>query len=284
MIKSPISYTGNKSQLADELFAYYPTECRNYIEPFVGSGGMLLHVLQRKEMTIKGHVYAYDLNKHVINLYKCIQRTPNDLYEAIKTLTDAFGNIEDVEHARSFYNKKRLNMNLGVYDDVSTAAAFWFLNKTGYGSMYRENKEGFYNVSFNKSRMNSEVYPISRNKLLLISKLVRDVTFECIDYMDAIKCRHDDLSKKDFVFLDPPYEKSSLKYVRGIMFDHEKFKRVALPSLLEKTRLVVTNSETTDYSDTGLKKQCLVVKRTLSNKDNTGKTVRKTRTESVFYL
>ena len=84
-----LKWVGGKTQILDTILSKVPKEMNNYHEPFVGGGSVLLAVLSMKErgdIKIKGHIYAYDLNKGLINVYKHIQNNKDDLFNQIETI------------------------------------------------------------------------------------------------------------------------------------------------------------------------------------------------------
>lgn len=74
--RPPIKWVGGKSQILGTLLEQFPREIRNYHEPFLGGGSVLLGVLQQIRtgaIRISGKIYAYDANPHLIQLYRDIQ-------------------------------------------------------------------------------------------------------------------------------------------------------------------------------------------------------------------
>ena len=59
-MKTFIKWSGNKSKHINKFKEYIPKEFNTYIEPFIGSGALLLH-LEPKKWIIN------DLNKDLIN-------------------------------------------------------------------------------------------------------------------------------------------------------------------------------------------------------------------------
>src|SRR3989304_10611666 len=60
-----IKWVGGKTQIINEIIPHIPAEMNNYREPFLGGGSVLLAVLSLRkqgQITIKGSVYAYDIN------------------------------------------------------------------------------------------------------------------------------------------------------------------------------------------------------------------------------
>lgn len=104
------------------------------------------------------------------------------------------------------------------------AAAFFFLRQFCYGSMFRYNRRGEFNIpygglSYNKRRFRDDV-------MLLKSGAIRQhlhrVQFVQADFEECFKDRHPD----DFLFLDPPYDTDFSSY-SGNAFGEEDQRRLA---------------------------------------------------------
>ena len=72
-----LKWVGGKSQIINNIMSKIPKEMENYHELFLGGGSVLLAVLsmqKKKKIIIKNKIYAYDINKNLINVYKDIQK------------------------------------------------------------------------------------------------------------------------------------------------------------------------------------------------------------------
>ena len=76
-----LKWAGGKGQLLSQLDQYLPSDIEDlvftYIEPFVGGGAMLFHMLQRFP-TIKRAVIN-DINPYLITAYRVIKDNPEEL-------------------------------------------------------------------------------------------------------------------------------------------------------------------------------------------------------------
>lgn len=71
IIKSPVSWVGNKTSILHILYALFPVSYERYIEPFGGSGAVLLG----KAGPDKFEVYN-DYNGNLVNLFRCMRDRP----------------------------------------------------------------------------------------------------------------------------------------------------------------------------------------------------------------
>lgn len=70
-IKTPVSWMGNKTSVLHILYALFPLCYERYIEPFGGSGAVLLG----KRKPDKFEVYN-DYNHNLVNLFRCMKERP----------------------------------------------------------------------------------------------------------------------------------------------------------------------------------------------------------------
>lgn len=70
-MRTPVSWVGNKTSILHILYALFPLKYERYIEPFGGSGAVLLG----KEKPDKFEVYN-DYNRNLVNLFQCMRDRP----------------------------------------------------------------------------------------------------------------------------------------------------------------------------------------------------------------
>jgi site-specific DNA-adenine methylase len=70
----------------------FPVEMDNYVEPFWAAGCPAFSLTYVKEGIIKVRgIYAYDLNEPLIHVYKNIQTSHVELYDAVQTVVAELG-------------------------------------------------------------------------------------------------------------------------------------------------------------------------------------------------
>ena len=214
IIKPFIKWVGGKTQLINTIIPKIPTEIENYHELFLGGGSVLLAVLslqKHNKIRIKNKIYAYDINKVLIHLYKSIQNNKEELFEHILKYINEYDSIdghiinrtpltiEDGKTSKeSYYYWIRNRFNSIDKNTIECSALFMVLNKLCFRGMYREGPNGF-NVPYGHYKRTPHI--ISKIELDVISDLIKDVEFIHSDFSSSfgnIKCG-------DFVYLDPPY-------------------------------------------------------------------------------
>ena len=201
MAKPFIKWAGGKTQLLTQFENILPhnleeAEHFTYIEPFVGGGAMLFHILQK--YTNIGRVIINDINPNLITAYRVIRDTPERLITDLKMLQREFRQNSNEEARKEYFLRIRKSYNEDTHNDVTNTAMFIFLNRTCFNGLYRVNSKGYFNVPFGKYTNPT----ICDEELLLEdSKILQNVEILCGDY--TLIERYVD--NNTFIYFDPPY-------------------------------------------------------------------------------
>lgn len=195
-----LKWAGGKSQLINTFDEMLPEELKNgevdtYIEPFVGGGAMLFHILQKYDIK---KAYINDINKELINCYRCLKANVLEVVNHLKLLEKDY--LESQDRTKYFYKvRNRYNeIHLNGYLDYEKCADFIFLNKTCFNGLYRVNKEGKFNVPHGKYK---NPLICDENNLMLCSKLLQKVEITFGSYEQVLN----NANEKTFIYFDPPY-------------------------------------------------------------------------------
>lgn len=188
-ITPALKWVGGKTQLLESIKKKIPSHYNNYFEPFVGGAAVLLG-LQPKQATIN------DINEQLINLYRQLKISVEDVIKEVKKLDLAPCTKERYYNIRERYNKK-IEANV---QDVESAAIMIWLNKHCFNGLYRVNKKGLFNVPYN-NRVNGK--SIDENNIRAIGQYLKneDINIICKDFEEACA----DVKPGDFVYFDSPY-------------------------------------------------------------------------------
>ena len=195
-----LKWAGGKGQLINTFDEMFPNELKEgkvktYIEPFVGGGAVLFHVLQNYDIE---KAYINDINKELINCYRCIKADVNEVIKQLEILEKEYLSCDD--RTKYFYNvRDRYNdIHLNGHYDFEKCADFIFLNHTCFNGLYRVNKNGKFNVPHGKYR---NPLICDKDNLLLCSKLLQKVEISFGSYEQVLS----NADKNTFVYFDPPY-------------------------------------------------------------------------------
>jgi DNA adenine methylase len=205
------------------MIPFLPRQIRHYVEPFVGSGSVLVFFLamadtQSLELTPETQFRVNDLNKALMATYWHLKEGPDELLAHLARLDDAYHRAcTTVPERKALYMKERDRFckekaSLGSTRALGGVppehcARFVFLSKAGFRGLQRENDHGDYNVPFGNGRR----LELDPEHLRAFGSLLRkyNVQLSCepADRFLA-RCTADlGLCRGDVVFLDPPYEK-----------------------------------------------------------------------------
>lgn len=240
-----LKWAGGKSQLINTFDKLLPQELKNgvidtYIEPFVGGGAMLFHILQKYDIK---KAYINDINKELINCYCCLKSNVVEVINHLKLLEKDY--LESDDRTNYFYKvRKRYNeIHLNGHLDYEKCADFIFLNKTCFNGLYRVNKEGKFNVPHGKYK---NPLICDENNLMLCSKLLQKVEITFGSYEQVLY----KANEKTFIYFDPPYrpliEKASFtSYDKSGFNDDDQIQLAKNYKLLNEKKcvLMLSNSD-----------------------------------------
>jgi len=255
-----LKWVGGKTQIIDDVLSMFPNEIKNYHEPFLGGGSVLLGLLsyiKSGKIKVSEKIYASDLNSNLIWLYKNIQSQPDILIAEVKKLTNDFKNIKGTEINRkasniqeaktsqeSYYFWIRARFNALTKEEKThpnASAMLLFMNKTCFRGVYREGPNGF-NVPYGNYK-NPTI--LEEEHIKSISDLIKNVIFTTNSFEESIK----KTVAGDFVYLDSPYapesEKSFVSYTSdGFSLENHKLLFELCNSMnTNKIKFVMSNAE-----------------------------------------
>lgn len=206
MIKSPLRYPGGKSKALEQILPLVPA-FEEFREPFVGGGSVFLALKQRFPDK------KYWINDLYFELYKFWEYAQKDLQSIINQVNAWKAEFEKGKDLYQF-----LSDNIGGFDDVKRASAFFVFNRITFSGTTQAG--GFSEQAFQKRFTESSI-----QRLGLLKNVVDNLKITNLDYEQVVKAEGENV----FIFLDPPYysaTKSALYGKNGNLhkaFDHERF-------------------------------------------------------------
>lgn len=209
MTKPILKWAGGKRQLLDELYARFPESYENYHEPLFG-GGALFFDMEPKDGSIN------DTNPRLINFYKQVRDNPKELIEKCRDFKDPESEPDQLREfsdtdrngksVEQYYYQQRALFNRRPYgeeyDEIEEAALLLYLNRTCYNGLYRENKDGGFNVPIGRY---SNPDWVRADEIRAASRTLQNTKILNHDFEYIL--RH--AEEGDLVYLDPPYEPMS---------------------------------------------------------------------------
>lgn len=228
-MKSPISWVGNKSSILKILYALFPLDYERYIEPFGGSGAVLLG----KDKPDKFEVFN-DFNGNLVNLYRCMRDRPMAFIKELGFLN--LNSREDFNLMKRFLRKdemisfeadeerishilmpditederRLLLKEMQTDHDLKRAAAYLKLIRYSYCS----GGKSFAGVPFSIQTLFSTVEDFALRMQYVV---IENQDFETlISHYDR---------ENAFIYCDPPYYSS--EYVYDLAFKRDDHMRLA---------------------------------------------------------
>src|SRR5574344_217129 len=109
MAKPFIKWAGGKGQLLTQIETYLPggfddMQDITYIEPFVGGGAMLFHMLSEHPNIVRAIIN--DISPNLITAYRTIQAQPEQLIERLAEIQAEYLALDDEHRQDYFYNMR----------------------------------------------------------------------------------------------------------------------------------------------------------------------------------
>lgn len=197
-----IKWVGGKSQLIGQLEALLPPdfdkkENVTYIEPFVGGGAMLFHMLKTHK-NIKRAVIN-DINPDLTACYTVVRDYPERLVRSLASIQDDYDKIKGEEAKKEYYLHIRDRFNSkAIAGAIENATLFIFLNRTCFNGLYRVNKAGKFNVPYGRYER-----PLicDADTIYADSDILQNITILTGDFEQTFDYAEGDT----FFYFDPPY-------------------------------------------------------------------------------
>ncbi len=196
-----IKWVGGKGQLLDQLEALLPADFDNwdnatYIEPFVGGGAMLFHMLQNHR-NIR-HAVINDINHDLIVCYQTVRDYVDQLIPSLQDIQERYYALPDMDAKREMFMSARARYNEKNLDAIENTTLFFFLNRTCFNGLYRVNRKGLFNVPCGKY-ITPQI--CDEATLRADSELLKQVEILEGDFTRTIDYAHG----QTLFYFDPPY-------------------------------------------------------------------------------
>jgi DNA adenine methylase len=166
-IKPILRWVGGKLWLAPLIKEISnKIEWGTYIEPFLGSGATYSHLAPKSAV-------LNDINPSLINFYQILRDTPEGLFRKITSLP-----ISEQNYYKTRASKPRTAL--------TAAARFVYLNRLCFGGVYRENKNGRFNVPFGHKKTFSNSLNIENFRSW--SSLLHGAAISNQDFEASLQC------------------------------------------------------------------------------------------------
>ena len=200
-MKTFIRWQGNKSSHINKFIQYIPTFTGIYIEPFLGSGALLLK-LQPTKWIIN------DINKDLINIWKFIKTNPQDIIDIFNEFGTHFKPLSKDDKVK--YCKEITSKIESMPYDINRASMYLLMKFCAYmNNIIIDNTIIFRSLDLHILSRNKYYFleENSLNNILQVSQFLNTKSGKIFNksYENIL----DKAKEGDFVFLDPPYIEST---------------------------------------------------------------------------
>ncbi|MDI3546576.1 MAG: adenine methylase [Halanaerobiales bacterium] len=206
--KPILKWAGGKRQLLDQFEEKYPAalkqnKIKKYVEPFVGGGAVFFELASRFNFE---EIVLNDINEELILTYKVVKSNVEQLIKKLKELENKFipldmkGRKEIYYEVRTKFNEEKKHLNYAQLTEnaIDHAGHLIFLNRTCFNGLYRQNRQGEFNVPIGRYK-NPTI--CDEDNLRAANILLRKAKLLCDDYKET----EEYIDETTFVYLDPPY-------------------------------------------------------------------------------
>ena len=249
MARPFLKWAGGKRQLISEIEARLPSdidECSSYVEPFIGGGAVLFHLLESRRFD---EVHISDLNPELVLCYRTLQEDADEVIKHLSKMIESYPS-EQEDRKESYYAiREDWNSDVGKIPSLSKTrkakrtAQTLFLNKTCFNGLFRVNRKGEFNVPIG-SYVNPS-FPSSED-LLEVQKALQGITIHEAPFEECESW----VSKDSFVYFDPPYRPLSdtanfVSYAKGDFNDQDQERLATLFRELDQkgAKVLLSNSD-----------------------------------------
>ena len=236
--RSPLFYVGDKYKLLRQLVDLFPNDINNFYEPFVGGGSVFLNFKAKRyylndidNNLIKIHNFLIESSSQPDRFFKKAEKiiykynlsrsykediVPDSLKRKWKKTYFARFNKKGYNRLRKGVNKNKNNNPLVLY----------LLIIYGFNRMLRFNGGGKFNLPVGNVDFNRNVVEALTNYFSFVKD--KKIILESKDFRAFIAKKQ--YSKKDFIYLDPPYLITASEYTKF----WDKKSEVALLNLVDR--------------------------------------------------
>jgi DNA adenine methylase len=200
-VRPLLKWAGGKRQLLHRLRSYYPAQFTHYIEPFFGSGAVFFDLLNTGRLRGRRATLA-DVNPDLIGCYVAVRDDVEEVIRALKALAceHAWKGTDFYYSVRERFNRTRTAGGLRGLYTPEMAAMLIYLNRTGFNGLFRQNRDGAFNVPAGRY-LNPRICDPDHLRSVADAWQQRGVAIELASF-DATLAQ---AGRGDFVYCDPPY-------------------------------------------------------------------------------
>ena len=244
-VRPLLKWAGGKRQLLPQLRSYYPVRFTRYIEPFFGSGAVFFDLLNTGRLRGRPATLA-DVNPDLIGCYLAVRDDVEAVIRGLRALARQHARRGDELYygVRDRFNDMRAAGGLRGLYTPEMAAMLIYLNRTGFNGLFRQNRDGAFNVPAGRY-LNPRICDPEHLRSVADAWQQPGVRIDLASF-DATLAQ---AGRGDFVYCDPPYAPLSrtasfAHYTAGgfTAFDQHRLQEAVIMAARRGATVVVSNS------------------------------------------
>ncbi|MHB1698376.1 MAG: Dam family site-specific DNA-(adenine-N6)-methyltransferase [bacterium] len=217
--RSPLFYVGDKFKLIPQIQSFFPRNINRFIEPFTGGGSVFLNIRAKEYFLNDIDSYIFKLHKLLLESAKnqnCFMGQIDNIIDKYRLSKSYREDIVPLELKQKFKKTYYAQFNKMAYgklrndfnENQENILILYILLIYGFNRMTRFNNDGKFNLPVGNVDFNKNVVDALNNYFQWTQN--KSVYWFNLDYVNLISSI--DISKEDFIYLDPPYLITSSEY------------------------------------------------------------------------
>lgn len=196
-------------------------ELKRIVDMFAGGLTCSLYFAEK----FNAKLIINDANKEIISMYRHIAYNENELMNEWKKIVEDYLPLSKDERKSFYYSlRDEYTQKFGIEDSIKLSATLLFMLQTNFNGFWMAYKKFDYKYStpVGLCVQKQSFFNSKEKKIKYCANILRKATILNYDFRDI------PLEEGDFIYADPPYRESFLKYQGFIEED-----QIALCKLLE---------------------------------------------------
>lgn len=188
-----------------------------YVEPFFGSGAMMLYVAQHNPY-IKKFVIN-DINPEIMGIYRAIKNDVETFIKVMDALEERFIPLDKPDRKTFYYDMRMEYMtDYQKWDRTTESGVLYFLMKTGFNGIWQTCKVSQGRFGTPSGLLNQKTNVYDKNNVIEWNTFLQKVDIHSIDWKKLVY----KIKEKMFIFVDPPYRGSFTQYGQTFTDDDQQ--------------------------------------------------------------
>lgn len=231
---SPLNYIGGKGRILDQILPYFPQDIDTFVDLFCGGCNVGIN-------THANHYIYNDNNRQLIGILRMFRNLKaTTVVNRIEKIIDQYGLSRTSQHNFAYYGgecmkgvsrynresffRLREDVNNFKKHNYQYYIMLYSLIIFGFNNQLRFNREGQYNLPVGKRDFNDVI----KAKFLAFSDTFK-AQVPTITRKDFRRFDYNNLTYRDFVYIDPPYLISDATYnEQGGWTEHDEYELLQL--------------------------------------------------------